>query len=89
MKNIDWTKPKKIGYEIGNISWHNLDGYQELWNKADFETKEKIVNEQGRLAIELSIPGVSKRFSTRSFIIGIGCGMTLGLMLAIIIVNGC
>lgn len=83
------TKQKKIGYEVGNIAWHNLDGYQELWNKADFETKEKIVNEQGRLAIELSIPLVSKRFSTRSFIIGIGCGMTLGLMLAIIIVNVC
>jgi hypothetical protein len=31
----------------------------------------------------------SKRFSTRSFIIGIGCGMALGLMLAIIIINVC
>jgi len=83
------TKQKEIGYEVGNVAWHNLDGYQELWNKADFETKEKIVNEQGRLAIELSIPVVSKRFSTRSFIIGIGCGITLGLMLAIIVINVC
>ena len=32
---------------------------------------------------------VSTRFSTRSFIIGCGCGMTLGLMLAIIIINVC
>jgi len=81
------TKQKEIGYEVGNVAWHNLDGYQELWNKADFETKEKIVNEQGRLAIELSIPVVSKRFSTRSFTVGVGCGMLLGLMLALIIIN--
>jgi len=47
------TKQKEIGYEIGNIVWHNLEGYQELWNKADFDTKEKIVNEQGKLAIKL------------------------------------
>lgn len=52
------TKQKEIGYEVGNVAWHNLDGYQELWNKADFETKEKIVNEQGRLAIELSIDAI-------------------------------
>ena len=32
---------------------------------------------------------VSKRFSTRSFIVGIGCGMVLGLMLALIIINVC
>jgi len=34
-----------------------------------------------------NIANVSKRFSTRSFIVGIGCGMVLGLMLAIIIIN--
>ena len=32
---------------------------------------------------------VSNHFSTRSFIIGIGCGIALGLMLAIIIINVC
>jgi len=35
------------------------------------------------------IANVSKRFSTRSFIVGIGCGMALGLMLALIIINVC
>lgn len=47
------TKQKEIGYEVGNVAWRNLKGYQELWNKADFETKEQIVNEQGRVAIDL------------------------------------
>ena len=37
----------------------------------------------------LTLTDVSTRFSTRSFIIGCGCGMTLGLMLAIIIINVC
>jgi len=50
------TKEKEIGYEIGNVVWHNLEGYQELWNKADFDTKEKIVNTQGELAIKLVLP---------------------------------
>jgi len=36
-----------------------------------------------------NIANVSKRFSTRSFIIGIGCGITLGLMLALILINVC
>lgn len=55
------TKQKEIGYEIGNIAWHNLEGYEELWRKADFDTKEHIVNEQGRLAIKLAIPLVSNQ----------------------------
>jgi len=76
------TKQKEIGYEVGNVAWHNLDGYQELWNKADFETKEKIVNEQGRLAIELSIPVVSKRWTYRSLSVGVGIGVLIGLGVA-------
>ena len=76
------TKQKEIGYEVGNVAWHNLDGYQELWNKADFETKEKIVNEQGRLAIELSIPVVSKRWNYRSLLVGVGIGVLIGLGVA-------
>lgn len=55
------TKQKEIGYEIGNVTWHNLEGYEELWRKADFDTKEHIVNEQGRLAIQLAIPLVSNQ----------------------------
>lgn len=54
------TKEKELGYKLGDVIWHNLEGYQELWNKADFDTKEKIINELGRLAIELTIPIVSK-----------------------------
>ena len=50
------TKEKELGYKLGDVIWHNLEGYQELWNKADFDTKEKIINELGRLAIELNIP---------------------------------
>lgn len=76
------TKQKEIGYEVGNVAWHNLDGYQELWNKADFETKEKIVNEQGRLAIELSIPVVCKRWTYRSLLVGVGIGVLIGLGVA-------
>jgi len=52
------TKEKELGYKLGDVIWHNLEGYQELWNKADFDTKEKIINELGRLAIELTIPVV-------------------------------
>lgn len=37
----------------------------------------------------LGLDNVSKRFSIRSFIVGIGCGMVLGLMLALIIINFC
>lgn len=46
------TKQKEIGYDVGNVAWHNLPGFEELWNKADFDTKELIVNEQGRIAFE-------------------------------------
>ena len=52
-----------------------------IWFMTEFAKQE--VSEQ------LLIQRVSKRFSTRSFIIGIGCGMTLGLMLAIIVINVC
>jgi hypothetical protein len=77
------TKQKEIGYEVGNVAWHNLDGYQELWNKADFEIKEKIVNEQGRLAIELSIPVFSKRWAYKSLLVSVGIGLLIGFVLAI------
>jgi len=49
-------KEKELGYKLSDVIWHNLEGYQEIWNKADFDTKEKIINELGRLAIELIIP---------------------------------
>ena len=80
------TKQKEIGYEIGNVAWHNLDGYQELWNKADFETKEKIVNEQGRLAVELSTPVVSKRWTYISLLVGVGIGLIIGVIMTIALI---
>ena len=46
------NKQKEIGYEISNIMWHHLPGFKELWNKTDFDVKEYIVKEQGRVAIE-------------------------------------
>ena len=52
------TRQKELGYKLGNVLWHNLEGYQELWNKAEFDTKEKIINELGELAIKLTIPDV-------------------------------
>ena len=48
------TKEKEVGYKLGDVMWHNLEGYQELWNKASFDVKEKIINEIGRLAFELT-----------------------------------
>lgn len=47
------TKEKEIGYKLCNVIWHNLKGFEDLWNKADFDTKEKIINELGRLSTEL------------------------------------
>lgn len=46
-------KTKEIGYELGNVYWHNLEGFEQLWNKADTETKDKIVNGIGELAVKL------------------------------------
>jgi len=37
-------KEKELGYKLSDVIWHNLEGYQEIWNKADFDTKEKIIN---------------------------------------------
>ena len=48
------TKEKEVGYKLGDVIWHNLDGFEELWNKASFNVKEKIINELGRLAFELT-----------------------------------
>jgi cellobiose-specific phosphotransferase system component IIC len=54
-----------------------------------WETCPQEYNDRIDAVKKLIIPDVSTRFSTRSFIIGCGCGMTLGLMLAIIIINVC
>lgn len=80
------TKQKEIGYEIGNVAWHNLEGYEELWRKADFDTKEHIVNEQGRLAIKLAIPIVSKRWTYRSLLVGVCIGLIIGFVMALVLI---
>jgi len=56
------TKEKEIGYEVGRPMWNMLTGHQECWNAETTVVKDKIVNEQGKLAIKLSIPVVSPRF---------------------------
>tara|TARA_R110000744_G_scaffold148351_2_gene261410 strand:- start:20900 stop:21136 length:237 start_codon:yes stop_codon:yes gene_type:complete len=58
-------------------------------NNAEVDTYKKLLDFEKEVKKQFSLQGVSQRFSTRSFIIGIGCGMTLGLMLAIIIINVC
>lgn len=44
---------KKIGYKLGDIYWHNIDGFEKLWNDTDFDVKEKCVNDIGLLALNL------------------------------------
>jgi hypothetical protein len=46
-------KKKEMGYEICNIAFNNLEGFDVLWTKADFDTKEFIVNESGKKVISL------------------------------------
>ncbi len=48
------TKEKEVGYKLGDVIWHNLEGFEDLWNKASFDVKEKITNELGKLAFELT-----------------------------------
>jgi len=47
---------KELGYRLCDVLWYNLDGYRELWDRSEFYTKEKIINELGELAIKLTIP---------------------------------
>lgn len=45
----DYTK--EIGYELLRVV--DIDGFMELWNRTDTETKDKIVNGIGELAVRL------------------------------------
>lgn len=44
-------RTKEIGYELLRIV--DMDGFMELWNRTDTETKDKIVNGIGELAVKL------------------------------------
>jgi len=44
-------KTKEIGYELLRVV--DMDGFMELWNRTDTETKDKIVNGIGELAVKL------------------------------------
>ncbi len=55
-------KHKEIGYELGNIEWSNLEGFEKLWSRADYDTKEKIVNSLGLKAIKLVSEKVVDKF---------------------------
>lgn len=58
-------KHKEIGYELGNVYWHNLDGFKEIWDNNDTETKDNCVNTIGKLALELckNEPIINKRLA--------------------------
>lgn len=64
------------------------DREPELHPADAYKLASRLINNDETVK-NLIIYIVSKRFSARSFIIGIGCGMALGLMLAIIIINVC
>lgn len=44
-------RTKEIGYELLRVV--DMDGFMELWNRTDTETKDKIVNGIGELAVKL------------------------------------
>ena len=46
------TKEKELGYKLCNVLFDNLEGFQELWNKADYDTKELIINRLGAISNE-------------------------------------
>ena len=73
---------KEIGYEITNVAYHNLEGFAELWNRTEADTKDLVVEENGRLAIKLAIPIVNKRWTYRSLFVGVGIGVLIGFGLA-------
>jgi hypothetical protein len=59
--------------------------YNRIRNsKGDAECRRLLKEHEQK---QLYIHVVSKRFNTRSFIIGIGCGMAIGLSIALIILN--
>jgi len=56
------TKTKEIGYEVGRPAWELLNGFKECWNNESTDIKDKIVNGQGELAVNLSKPIVMEEF---------------------------
>lgn len=44
-------RTKEIGYELLRVV--DMDGFMEIWNRTDTETKDKIVNAIGELAVKL------------------------------------
>lgn len=77
------TQEEKIGYEITNVAYHNLEGFSELWKRTEADTKDLVVEESGRVAIKLAIPIVDKRWAYRSLLTGIWIGLVLGLVIGI------
>ena len=45
------TKEKEAGYDLINLI--KIDGFKELWDKTDCETKDRIVNSVGNLAFHI------------------------------------
>jgi len=46
-------KEKAIGYDIINVLSANIDGFKELWDKSEFDSKEAATNGVGDLAYKL------------------------------------
>ena len=63
----------------------------DIWQKSN-DLKNPVmvsdyIGKETHKVKNLSLSGVSKRFNRRSFIVGIGCGMAMGLSIALIILN--
>lgn len=76
--NIEQQKIEIKGILVNFFRIGTNGDYLESLNNAISEI-QKVKN--------LSLSGVSKRFNRRSFIVGVGCGMAIGLSVALIILN--
>jgi hypothetical protein len=59
----DMKRTKEIGYDLVDVVWRNINHFDRLWNATDVETKDKIVNGIGELAVTLA-SGVDTEIKT-------------------------
>lgn len=53
------TEEKEYGYKVGDVYFHKLKGFEQLWNSTDVAIKDMIVNEVGALVKKLHLHSVS------------------------------
>ena len=46
-------KSNEIGHELCMMIWDSINEFPELWDKTDDETKKKLVNRTGEIAVKL------------------------------------